>query len=113
MNDIIVWVSAFGDNINFAFVLRGYINCVIRIYDVADFKMMTNSKWRHYQPFLWAPSVFACESRQWNWTLTATSNMTPNLGANCFAPMGLLPYKWNCGLRMRRECRERFPPTVD
>ena len=23
--------------------------------------------------------------------------------------MGLLPDTWNCGLRMRRECRERFP----
>ena len=23
--------------------------------------------------------------------------------------MGLLPDAWNCGLRMRRECRERFP----
>ena len=23
--------------------------------------------------------------------------------------MGLLPYTWNCGLRMRWECRERFP----
>ena len=23
--------------------------------------------------------------------------------------MGLLPDMWNCGLRMRRECRERFP----
>ena len=25
--------------------------------------------------------------------------------------MGLLPDTQNCGLRMRRECRERFPPT--
>ena len=25
------------------------------------------------------------------------------------ADMGLLPDTWNCGLRMRRECRERFP----
>ena len=24
-------------------------------------------------------------------------------------PMGLLPDTKNCGLRMRRECRERFP----
>ena len=24
-------------------------------------------------------------------------------------PMGLLPDTYNCGLRMRRECRERFP----
>ena len=23
--------------------------------------------------------------------------------------MGLLPETYNCGLRMRRECRERFP----
>ena len=26
-----------------------------------------------------------------------------------YACMGLLPDTWNCGLRMRRECRERFP----
>ena len=25
--------------------------------------------------------------------------------------MGLLPDTWNCGLRMRRECRERFFPS--
>ena len=24
-------------------------------------------------------------------------------------PTGLLPYAQNCALRMRRECRERFP----
>ena len=26
-----------------------------------------------------------------------------------YFPMGLLPDAYNCGLRMRRECRERFP----
>ena len=26
-------------------------------------------------------------------------------------PMGLLPDTYNFGLRMRRECRERFPAT--
>ena len=26
-----------------------------------------------------------------------------------YSPMGLLPDTWNCGLCMRRECRERFP----
>ena len=28
----------------------------------------------------------------------------------CHESMGLLPDTWNNGLRMRRECRERFPP---
>ena len=27
--------------------------------------------------------------------------------------MGLFPDTWNCGLRMHRECRERFPGTAD
>ena len=27
----------------------------------------------------------------------------------CVSPMGLLPDKQNCRLRMRQECRERFP----
>ena len=26
--------------------------------------------------------------------------------------MGLLPDMYNCGLRMHRECRERFPATA-
>ena len=30
------------------------------------------------------------------------------LGCGC--AMGLLPDAYNCRLRMRRECRERFPP---
>ena len=32
------------------------------------------------------------------------------LDAQCKHYMGLLPDTYNCGLRMRRECRERFPP---
>ena len=36
-------------------------------------------------------------------SLTATSNMWSDA-------MGLLPYKTNCGLRMRQESRERFSP---
>ena len=33
--------------------------------------------------------------------------MSPMQGIQC--PMGFLPDTLNCGLRMRRECRERFP----
>ena len=40
-------------------------------------------------------------------------NWDANCG-NCWMnslprPMGLLPDTWNCGMRMRWECRERFP----
>ena len=31
--------------------------------------------------------------------------------AKASAAVGLLPDTYNCGLRMRRECRESFPPT--
>ena len=37
-----------------------------------------------------------------------SSAMSPTILSN-MAIMGLLPDTWNCGLRMRRECRERFP----
>ena len=38
----------------------------------------------------------------WAWRLQTIGSSRPS-------GMGLLPDMWNCGLRMRRECQERFP----
>ena len=43
-----------------------------------------------------------------NWSLLQI--LLSNLYA-CVS-MGLMPDTQNCGLRMRRECRERFPATA-
>ena len=43
--------------------------------------------------------VYCCRG---NWSLTSLLHFSPN-------NMGLLSDTWNCELRIRRECRERFP----
>ena len=40
--------------------------------------------------------------------IIVAGNMPAVIARRCFL-YGLLPDMWNCGLRMRRECRERFP----
>ena len=47
----------------------------------------------------------ACKS----FGLTIPQNLTTWL-VTWWHTMSLLPDAWNCGLRMSRECRERFPP---
>ena len=52
------------------------------------------------------PVPFACEIR-YSWQFILRTQITQ--GASFTAWMCLLPDTRNCGLRMRRECRERFP----
>ena len=41
--------------------------------------------------------------------LTDSYDLFSRIFQGCFTVMGLLPNTQNCGLRMRRECREGFP----
>ena len=65
---------------------------------------LPSTKWWH---FCTGPSIhvnkYECRYVQFLMVLTQCVIATP------YGIMGLLPDTKNCGLRMRRECRERFP----
>ena len=49
-----------------------------------------------------------------NILLTENHYISIQISPKCIAMdhMGLVPDTWNCGLRMRRERRDRFPPLL-
>ena len=60
--------------------------------------------------FLPDPYPFIYHSNLWSiQTVAGTQSLLPPLQSARVQPMGLLPDTYNCGLRMRRECRDRFP----
>ena len=65
----------------------------------------------HRHPY--EKSILSCALFLWRLNMlqmlwcSATSEGTLSLWN--YWHMGLLPDTWNCGLRMRRECQERFP----
>ena len=68
------------------------------------FLLVLNSWWFLYGVQFWTQCKFI--------NITITIHGTHHLflyDSKGFRPMGLLPDTENCGLRMRRGCRERFP----
>ena len=70
-----------------------------RVYIVTHCMLHSKTKWR--TPITIRTHsryhIFHSQARYW-------------LSALCTLTIGLLPDTYNCGLHMRRECREHFPP---
>ena len=80
------------------------------MYVITD--TILNSKLHHVTNI--DPFTHSHEPRKYLWmTKKNNEHQTPLLIYETFQyTMGLLPDKLNYGLRMRRECRERFPATA-
>ena len=62
------------------------------------------------QPFTWWQSVLSPLKKMCRrYLVIIDSKLSPKLQFEATLAMGLLPDTQNCGLRMRRECQERFP----
>ena len=79
-------------------ISNSFVITIIICNSLSAFRLICCELYTIYQDF-----YFICDS--WNW-LAERCNRPISQISQC---MVLLPDTLNCGLRMRRECRERFP----